>query len=226
MISTFLLNVPRKEILATLLQYRTWVEFIEILFHVLPPSNQNPGAATGTSTLCTACYTKITLLNNLKLTVLLLIVNVHIKVGSLLAALRPIRRVIAEITPMHRSHASAACVGCNASGRNAADYAPTLTEIVSRAPRSLICISKGLAAALQSVPVYEYSHAHSRVFSRVFSVLIFDIFPDFPPLRRRANRSTRSNMYSTQYTKLHVLRTDCTTMYFILVFTTDICTVH
>ena len=48
------------------------MEFIEILFHVLPPSNQNPGAATGTSTLCTACYTKITLLNNLKLTVLLL----------------------------------------------------------------------------------------------------------------------------------------------------------
>ena len=56
--------------------------------------NQNPGVATGTtSTLCTAYYTKITLLNNLKLTVLLLIVNVHI------------------------------------------------TEIVSRAPRSLICIS-------------------------------------------------------------------------------------
>ena len=45
---------------------------------------------------CTAYYTKITLLNNLKLTVLLLIVNVHI------------------------------------------------TEIVSRASRSLICISIGL----------------------------------------------------------------------------------
>ena len=88
---------PRTEILVTQLQYRTWVEFIEILFHVLPPSKQNPGAATGsTSTLCTAYYTKITLLNNLKLTVLLLIVNVHI------------------------------------------------TEIVSRAPRSLICISIGL----------------------------------------------------------------------------------
>ena len=43
------------------------------------PTNQNPGAANGTtSTLCTAYYTKITLLNNLKLTVLLLIVNVHI----------------------------------------------------------------------------------------------------------------------------------------------------
>ena len=44
------------------------------------PSNQNPGAATGTTStlsLCTAYYTKITLLNNLKLTVLLMIVNVQ-----------------------------------------------------------------------------------------------------------------------------------------------------
>ena len=58
-----------------------------------PPPNQNPGAATGTtSNLCTAYYKKITLFNNLKLTVLLLIVNVQI------------------------------------------------TEIVSRVPRSLICI--------------------------------------------------------------------------------------
>ena len=31
---------------------------------------------------------------------------------------------IAEITPMRRPHASAACVG-----RNAADYAPTFTDI-------------------------------------------------------------------------------------------------
>ena len=27
-------------------------------------------------------------------------------------------------------------------------------------------------------------------------LIIFDIFPDFPPLRRGANRSTRSNMYT------------------------------
>ena len=54
------------------------MEFIyEILSHVHSEPKSWP--ATGTkSTLCTAYYTKITLLNDLKLTVLLLIVNVHI----------------------------------------------------------------------------------------------------------------------------------------------------
>ena len=59
------------EILATPLQYRTWVEFMYEILSYVPTPNQNPGAATGkTNTLCTAYYTKITLLNNLKLTVL------------------------------------------------------------------------------------------------------------------------------------------------------------
>ena len=95
----------------------------------------------------------IKLLNNLKLTVLLLIVNVHI------------------------------------------------TEIVSRAPRSLICISIGLQLKLHSVPVYEYSHA------------LLLIFPDFPPLRRGANRYTLNydlgstcNMYIVQYSVYYMYR--------------------
>ena len=42
---------PRTEILATLLQYRTWMEFMyEILYDVPPPPNQNPGAGTGAYT--------------------------------------------------------------------------------------------------------------------------------------------------------------------------------
>ena len=61
-----------------------WNSYMKFCF-MSPPSNQNPGAATGTtSTLCTAYYKKITLLNNLKLTVLLLTVNVHVtKIVSL-----------------------------------------------------------------------------------------------------------------------------------------------
>ena len=46
--STFLLNVPRTEILAMPLQYRTWVEFMyKILSNVSPPTKQIPGADTG-----------------------------------------------------------------------------------------------------------------------------------------------------------------------------------
>ena len=129
----------RTEILARPLQYRTWMEFMyEILSHVPPPPNQNPGTATGsTSTLCIAYYTKITLLNNIKLTILLVIVNVHI------------------------------------------------TEIVSSASSSLICILIGLQLhTWHNVPVYEY-FPHCSVLIPTYS-----IFPDFPPLRSRANRST------------------------------------
>ena len=77
--STFLLNVPPepkfwRRHCSTGLDWNSCMIFCPIF-----PQNQNPGAATGTtSTLCTAYYMKIKLLNILKLTVLLLIVNVHI----------------------------------------------------------------------------------------------------------------------------------------------------
>ena len=89
--------------------------------------NQNPGDGTGTtSSLCTAYYTKITILNNLKLTVLLLIVNVYI------------------------------------------------TEIVSRAPRSLICISIELQLhTVTHVPMYEYFHALLSAHPNIFDILWF-----------------------------------------------------
>ena len=120
---TFVLNVLLNEIVLTLLQNRTLVEFMyEILFYVLPP-NQYLGSATGTtSTLYTPYYTKITLLNNFILTILLLIVNVHIK------------------------------------------------EIVSRALRSLICISIGPQLTLHSVFVYEYSNALLSAHPNIFDI--------------------------------------------------------
>ena len=93
LMSTFLLNVPLNR------NFGDAIAVQDLSGNIW--SNQNSGAATGTtSTLCTAYYTKITLLNNLKLTVLLLIVIVNVHVH--------------------------------------------ITEIVSRAPRSLICILIGL----------------------------------------------------------------------------------
>ena len=97
LMNTFLLNVPLNRNFGDAIAVQVLSEIHVWNFVFCSTPNQNPGAATGTnSTLCTVYYTKITLLNNLKLTVLLLIVNIHI------------------------------------------------TEIVSRAPRSLICISIGL----------------------------------------------------------------------------------
>ena len=131
--STFLLNVPELKFwrrhCSTGLESNSFMKFCPMF----PPNMDNPWAANGTtSTLCTTYYTKIMLFNNLKLTVLLLIVNVHI------------------------------------------------TEIVSRAPRSLICISIGL----QLHTVTQCTCV--RVFSRIAQChpnILYSIFPDYPPLR-------------------------------------------
>ena len=67
--STFLLNVPPNQNFREAIAVQD-LSGIHVWNFVSSPQNQNPGAATGTtSTMCTAFYTKITLLNNLKLIV-------------------------------------------------------------------------------------------------------------------------------------------------------------